>query len=188
MKKLFTCLVLLSCFITTVCVATQDVTTMLIKANKIIPTLDLTIAEIKKHSTIPVLFPQLLPDDMKHPIYYSSVGQLANPDTKSYLMNIDYTPDCKGVHVCNVGYLLAKLGEKPTMMNDMQNKSITEIVTLAKNIQGYYTPGHAMGSYFPPSLQWEQNGVLYTLSWDDHLAKKDTMIIMANSAIAAGER
>ncbi len=146
-----------------------------------------TITLVKKTSKISVIFPTMIPVDSSHANYFAYSDPSGLQTGKGYLINVDYTADCKGVHVCNVGYLQAEVAEQPTMLTDRANKIITQKVLLTRNIQGYYTPGHAMGSYFPPNLQWQDGNILFTLSWDDHTADRASMIAMANTAIIAGQ-
>src|SRR5690606_31902918 len=104
-----------------------------------------------------------------------------------YLISVGYTPDCNGVHVCTVGYLRVERNAKPEMQQDRDGNEITETVMLADNIKGYYTPGHPMGSYFPPVIQWNLGDILYTVSWDDKFADKDALKAMTNSILKEKE-
>lgn len=142
------------------------------------------INALAKEQNIPVVFPQLIPRDDAYKRYYLSREMLLEDGfNRGYIISVGYTEDCNGVHVCTVGYLLAQRGMKPENALDRDNKNITESVMLAYNIKGYFTPGHAMGSYFQPMLQWNLGDILYTLSWDDKLVDVDALKAMANSSI-----
>jgi hypothetical protein len=141
------------------------------------------INEAMKTSPVPVLFPSKVAADTQHDHYYASNDEYAAKNIKGYQINVDYKQDCKGAHYCTVGYIRGQQDAQPEILKDRNNKIITEDMRLTTDIQGFYTPGHAMGSYFSPMLQWHMNGVLYTLSWDDHVASKEAMFEMANSVI-----
>lgn len=141
------------------------------------------INEAMKTSPVPVLFPSKVAADTQHDHYYASNDEYAAKNMKGYQINVDYKQDCKGAHYCTVGYIRGQQDMQPEIQKDKNNKIITEDMRLNNDTQGFYTPGHAMGSYFSPTLQWHINNVLYTLSWDDHVASKEAMIEMANSVI-----
>ena len=78
------------------------------------------------------------------------------------------------------------------MRTDMSERPITERIKLKDNIDGYYTPGHPMADYWPPSLQWAYKDALYDLWWsgvrmddEDKMAAttRQDLIKMVNSAI-----
>lgn len=140
------------------------------------------VNQLSSEQTLPVIFPRLIPRDTQHDKYYLSSEILTYEQSKGYMISVGYTPDCNGVHVCTVGYLMAEQGAELEMLQDHDGKVITTPVKLSDNIEGYYTPGHAMGSYFPPTLQWRKDDVRYTLSWDEKLVDENILKVMADSA------
>ncbi len=157
-----------------------------VQSNTFIRNLNSTLKKVQKVAEMPAIFPTIIPRDAGHTQYFSGYDQDNTAPRKGYFIYVDYTADCHGAHYCSVGYLWAQANEKPeTTSYDLNHRNIIEPVSLVQHVQGYYTPGHAMGSYFPAALQWRDKGVLYTLSWDDHAADKSAMIAMANSAISA---
>jgi len=148
--------------------------------------LDKTLAQAKKESGVPVEFPAFIPKSKQDKKYYASNDANAKSSGFSYMINVDSTPDCNGVKYCNVGVFSAKTADKPDMMTDRNNKVITKSVMLADGTTAYYTPGHAMGDYFPATIQWTDNKQLYSISWNSQLklpeVEKAALITMANSA------
>lgn len=154
-----------------------------VDAQKFITNLSSTLAELQKKLTIEVIFPEKILANNSHQGYFANSDSFMAQRNSGYQINVDYAANCQGAHYCNVGYMRGEKEGKLELQENRQHKIITEKVRLAKNIPAYYTPGHAEGSYFPPMLQWQDNHVLYTLTWDDHFATKAALIIMANSAI-----
>lgn len=162
----------------------------MVNANDQIQNLDKVLAQIKQEAKVPVLFPYQVPKPVESKKYFANRDSVAAQNGYIYWVNVDYTADCNGIKVCNVGNMTARRSTSPELFTDMQNNHITTEVQLSKNIKGYYTPGHPMGDYFPANVQWITNGVLYSLTWiavpktaDE---EKSALIAMANSAIIGG--
>jgi hypothetical protein len=152
----------------------------LVRANTIINNLDVVIKTVKQQSSILVRFPALVPKTDSSKKYFSSADLTRKSQGIDYLINIDSTEDCNGIHYCNIGTVRAKSGAKPETYLDRDNKIITYPVILDNHLKGYFTPGHAMADYFSANIQWQEKGVLYQITWDTN---KETIIKMANSAI-----
>ncbi len=170
-------------FFANITYAANNTQVPLISATEAIQNLSDAVNTAKKDSNARVVFPQLVPKASKP--YFASVDATAKTRGASYVINIDKTKTCNGVHVCNVGYVQAELRGNPQIYYDINNKEITEPVMLANHIKGYFTPGHAMGDFFPASIQWRDRDVLYSITWQ---TDRDTMIKIANSAIMAKSR
>jgi len=156
----------------------------LLPATKAIPDLTSTLNKLKKATTLPVIFPQRVPQDHDLSRYYSHYVIDEPGQTTHYTLSIDATSDCQGIRACNLGYLSARADANPEIYYDMNNQAITIPVQLAKQLQGYFTPGHAIGSFFPAKLEWREGTILYTLTWTmAPAAEQATLIAMANSAI-----
>ena len=155
-------------------------------AEKFIANLSTTLAQLNKTSPVPVLFPEKILADKAHKQYFAGSDAYVAQNNRGYQIYVDYAANCQGAHYCNVGYIRGEKDAKPKLQQNRQHQSITQKVSLAENTTGFYTPGHAEGSYFPPILQWQKNNVLYTLSWDDHFTSKTALMDMANSAITIG--
>jgi hypothetical protein len=183
LKNSITILLLSSLFILTAHAET-DVTAKMVNANDNISGLDKALADAKKDSTITVEFPAVIPKTKQS--YFASYDTNSKQYGFSYMINVDSTADCHGVKYCNVGIVSAKENAEIDKMKNRSNKVITTKVMLADGMDAYYTPGHAMGDYFPASIQWMDNKVLYMISWNiDSKAAKDSkalLITMANSA------
>lgn len=96
-------------------------------------------------------------------------------------ITIDSTSDCKGAKFCNLGELSFQADANPMIYFDRNNKQATSMVSLNKNIQGFYTRGFAMADYSPAKIQWRNKEILYTLTWK--IEDKNAFIEMANSVI-----
>lgn len=156
---------------------------VMVPVSTMIPDIQKTIVAVKAKTAVPVLFPTSFPPNTKLTTYFASSDLSQVSNGISYTINIDSTKDCHGVHYCNIGYISAKKDANPQVYYDMANRKITEPIILAHKIKGYYTPGHAMGDFFPANIQWQENGVLYAISWNTTAA---IIRNMANSAINKG--
>ncbi|MBS0358585.1 MAG: hypothetical protein JSS53_04890 [Proteobacteria bacterium] len=149
-----------------------------VNTEKNIQGLDKVLKEIKqKNKNISMRVPTQIPDSKKS--YYASYSA-----RKNFLaLNIDATANCHGVHNCNIGSITAETLGEPKIQYDMQNHEITVPVTLKNDTHAYYTPGHAMGDYWPPMIQWREGSTLYTLTWQiaNSADEKSTLVEMANS-------
>lgn len=165
------------------CYALNNSLVSLVAAKSAIQDLTNTLAELKKKTNVPVIFPNVVPPPSNNVKYYASSDLSAVSNGIAYTINVDSSKDCNGAHYCNIGSLRAEQGGNPQIFYDRNNKEITVIVALSNKTKGYYTPGHAMGDYFSPNLQWRNKNVLYTLSWNQNLnsAERDTLIRMVNS-------
>jgi hypothetical protein len=155
----------------------------LVAADKLIINLNKSLQKQKDQTAVPVIFPKILPASAELKQYYLHLNTVEQAD-EEFSLSIDATADCNGAHACNLGYLTAKQLANPEIYYDMNNQEITTSIELARGLKGYFTPGHAMGSFFPAMLSWRDDSILYTLSWN--LAMPDeqiTLVEMANSAI-----
>ncbi len=141
-------------------------------------------------SSVDVLFPTEVPTPSQGMQYYAGSDNDANQYGVSYRIYVDTTPQCKGVHVCNIGEVNARKGGQPEFFFNRNNERLTEPVSLTRGIQGFYTPSHAMADTWPTIISWEQNDVLYSITWSklNKTEERATIMAMANSAIKAGAR
>ena len=161
----------------------------LIDADDNINNLAETVDNIKSKTEIPIIFPTQVPKLNK-----DAKGYFANHDGKidnqQYTITVDYTKECHSTHYCSAATVMGRIGVNPEMFYSMNNMPLTTEVTLDKNFKGFYTPGHPMGSYFSPTVQWRDGNILYSISWQistkNQEEEKQTLIKIANSAIAAG--
>jgi hypothetical protein len=186
------CFILL--FISPVRAETSDKTT----ESTAIKNLPEALQKAKKALGFPVLFPSFIPDhrdDIFSAPERKQEPHYAYTQVTSHglvIISIDYTEDCHGSKHCSLASLYITKGALPEIRKDLSGKPITTVVKLRDNIEGYYTPGHAMADYWPPSLQWVYKDTLYEL-WrsgirlDDEetmdSATRNTLIDMVNSAI-----
>lgn len=141
----------------------------------------------KKQSKVQVEFPAIIPRPRADRKYFASLDEnTAKLNGFSYWINIDATSDCQGVKYCNVGIFTAQKNGKIQVMTDRSNRVITRRIMLADGLDAYFTPGHAMGNFFPSTIQWVDDNVLYTISWNDGIKSqkraREELIAMANSA------
>ena len=153
----------------------------LVLAHNLINSLTKELIQAKQKTDIAILFPKRIASDPANKKYYAFADLTASPGYRIY---IDSTASCHGVHTCNIGTVTAELGGNPTIYYDMNNKEITIPVILTNNLKAYYTPGHAMGDYWPPRIVWRDKNVLYTISWQLNPAiAQQAIIAMANSML-----
>jgi hypothetical protein len=130
---------------------------------------------VKKISKIDVLLPSRMTTDL--PKLYS-VGR---GRASSYRFEIDATRKCGGANACFVASFRASRGAKP---------SNPRKVTLRGGRRGWFQPLSCGGSCAPPSLEWVQDGVLYTIEAKLGTKSTDRKVLtrLANSAIGNGPR
>jgi hypothetical protein len=148
-------------------------------STRLISNLTSTLNLLKQQTDVPILFPRKIPrnpNGKKYFIYTELTDQ-------GYRIYIDDNKDCKGVHSCNIGIVSAEKNGKPEIYTDRNNKVITVPIILPNKTQAFFTPAHAMGDYWPTNLQWQNNQILYSISWQ--LAPKtEREIIIAMAANA----
>jgi hypothetical protein len=152
-------------------------------AKQIVLGLTPAIDDLKTQVTIQVLFPSTIPQgDLPH--YYAGSDFMRDAKQQQYTLYINATKECKNAHFCNVGTIKGETVKKPEMYKDRDGTPITVPLSLINNITGYYTPGHAMGSYFPPTIQWVDNNVLYTVSWNGGMNQALEKVILTSLAVS----
>ena len=170
----------------TSCFAENDAINRMVNTNNYIVDYDKAVSHAKKVSQVTVEFPTFIPKPKSAKKYYASFDENSRQYGFEYMINIDETPDCHGVKVCNIGIISARKSDEINMMKDRKNKLITKPVMLADGINAYFTPGHAMGDYFPADIQWKDGAAVYMISWnrDFESAKsaRDFLSTMASSA------
>lgn len=165
--------------------------------SKFIKNLDTALKKAEKELGFSPLFPLFILDDrdpaqanQKNAPYYAYTEVI--PQTNLVIISISHDEACHGSKHCSVLSLYIKKGASPEMRTDMSGKHITETVKLDDHINGYYTPGHPMADYWPPSLQWVSGTLLYDLWWSGMRKEDKTSITpstekilmdMVNSAI-----
>ena len=130
---------------------------------------------VKKTSKIDVLLPSRITSDLKR-LYSEGRGR-----ARSYRFEIGAVRNCHSAGACFVASFRARRGAKPTN---------TKKVRLRGGRRGYFRPLKCGASCAAPSLEWVQDGVLYTI--EAKLGTKRTerkiLVRLANSAIANGPR
>lgn len=135
------------------------------------------ITSMQKKTNVTVLFPRKIPNKK-----YYLTAKITN---SGYIIYADETKNCGGVHACNIGFASAEVAGNPIIYYSMDNKELTEPVKLANNLKGYYTPGHAMGDFWPTNIVWRDKNVLYSITWQlNPKIEQQTIIAMANSMIS----
>lgn len=169
----------------TASIAVNKTQTNMIASTQAIEGLDQTLKEIKSKINTAVVFPAQVPKNAENKKYYVTADFSGEQQGVSYRIYIDATKDCHGVKVCNMGMIQAEHFGLPTIKYDRENREITVPVQLAHHHKGYFTPGYAMGDYVPPSIQWRDKEVLYTLSWRGSIgSEKKILRNMANATIS----
>ena len=101
---------------------------------------------------------------------------------RRYDLTLDATETC-GANVCMLASFSGERGGEPAFRRK---------VALAKGITGYYKPLTCGGSCSPPTIQWKQRRVLYSiqakLGLSGRAKQRRAMVRAANSAIRARPR
>jgi hypothetical protein len=141
-----------------------------------IPNYRNVLAMLRSHTSVPILLPTQLP--VAEPIY----GGLDQATRRTYIVTLDYTPDCHGAAVCTLGRMSGTLGGGAIP----KGKS----VQLSGRITGYFIAEDAEENcntgYCFSRLTWDYRGSRYTLK----LKSSDPMdsLKAANSALAWAKR
>ncbi|MCD6045437.1 MAG: hypothetical protein K0R48_600 [Gammaproteobacteria bacterium] len=129
--------------------------------DKVTEGLTTAIASLKMDK---VAVPNVMPAPTTHARYFVSAERKSNGS--GYIVSFDNTANCHGAQYCSVGSISTELQGNPTVYFDNQNHEITQRVVLPKGGVVYYTPSHAMGSFWPGRIEWRCDITLYTLSWE----------------------
>jgi hypothetical protein len=168
--------------------------TSLMPAGDVVSDVQQVITSVSEKSSIPVLFPAVVPaPENLMRLYASGRSVVDNPDYNKYwTITVDATKDCGGMHTCNVGALTAARGmklDKNYLTLPDQKSHKKERVKLEGGYIGYYTPFHTEASGVNPTIEWQVKDVLYTLQWRIIDAEaKDFLIVMVNSAVKASDK
>ena len=136
---------------------------------------DRPLAAVKKAATIDVLLPSQFTSDLPK-LYSEGRGRGG-----SYRFEIGAVRHCGGANACFIASFRAKRGGKPTN---------TRKVDLKRGRQGYFEPLSCGASCAPPSIEWVDDGVLYTIEGKFGTKKTERRVFtrLANSAIQKGPR
>lgn len=118
------------------------------------------VGKVQSIKDVPMAVPKNLPNGGT---YYMTVDK---DNDKQYTIYFDRTPNCKGVKVCNVGSIVASKFENPQIYYDQNNQPLTQEVTLKDGHKAYFTPGHALGDFWPARIEWRKSIWLLQLSWN----------------------
>lgn len=139
------------------------------------------LSGLQKQTSLPVVFPKLIPQTQNSKGLYAYLEPSSNYNN-SYQIDIGSTPNCNGVKVCTLGSFSLQKGATPQMQTDINKNVITQKLEKAGKV-AYFTPSHAMGDYFPAQLQWVKNGIMYSIAWNlqSQNAEQKTLVKMARS-------
>ncbi|MEA2134613.1 MAG: hypothetical protein QOC68_2522 [Solirubrobacteraceae bacterium] len=130
---------------------------------------------VNKATKLDVLLPSRMTTHLKR-LYSAGSGR-----ERSYDFEIGAVRNCHSATACFVASFRARAGAKPSNPSK---------VKLRGGRRGYFRPLSCGASCAAPSLEWVQDGVLYTI--EAKLGTKRTerkiLVRLANSAIAKGPR
>ncbi len=133
------------------------------------------LTAVKKTASIDVLLPSTFTSDLRK-LYSEGRGRGG-----SYRFDIGAVRRCRRATACAVASFRAKRGAKPT------NKSK---IKLKRGRTGYFQTLRCGASCAPASIEWVQDGVLYTIEGKFGNKKTERRVFtrLANSAIGRGPR
>ena len=133
------------------------------------------LVAVKKATTIDVLLPSRFTSD--RPKLYSE----GRGGGGSYRFEIGAIRRCGGAGACFIASFRARRGGKPTNPRK---------VALRGGRRGYFAPLRCGASCAPPSIQWVQDDVLYTIEGKFGTRRTERRVLtrLANSAIGKGPR
>ena len=130
---------------------------------------------VKGVSDIPVLLPSRLSSE------FTRLYSVGRGRADSYEFELSPRRNCRGATACFLAGFYAIRGELPTA---------TRKVRLEGSITGYFRPLRCGASCSPPSIEWTQDGVLYTVQakLGNRRTERRILTRLANSAIRNGPR
>ena len=137
--------------------------------------IDRPLTAVRKAATIDVLLPSRFTSDLPK-LYSEGRGRGG-----SYRFDIGAVRRCRGATACAIASFRAKRGGKT---------SNPRKVDLKRGRTGYFQPLSCGASCAPPSIEWIQDGVLYTIEGKFGTKKTERRVLtrLANSAIGRGPR
>ena len=152
-----------------------------LKATVTIP-VNQIVSRLQQQTQIPIFIPSVLPKMNR--VYWGVYGANAY----SYSVNFYSTPDCKGGTVCTYGRVDAERGGEFFVLDPQlaafNPANVVEPVRLANGVQGQFA--NTCGFYCMAAVEWKYKGVLYHAVIKN--GRKEDVLTLANSAIAAGPR
>ncbi len=133
------------------------------------------LAAVKKTTSIDVLLPSQFTSDLPK-LYSEGRGRGG-----TYRFEIGAVRHCRGANACLIASFRAKRGGKPSNPRKVQ---------LKRGHRGYFQPLRCAASCGAPSIEWVQDGVLYTIEGKFGTKKTERRVLtrLANSAIGKGAR
>jgi hypothetical protein len=133
------------------------------------------LAAVNKATKLDVLLPSRMTTEHKH-LYSEGRGR-----SHSYRFEIGAVRKCHSATACFVASFRGRRGAKP---------SNPRKVKLRGGRRGYFRPLSCGASCAAPSLEWVQDGVLYTIEAKvgTKSSERKILVRLANSAIAKGPR
>jgi len=127
-----------------------------------------------------VAVPKAVPAPAANARYFVSAER--KPNNTDYIIAFDNSAECRGAQYCSAGNISTELQGNPTLYFDNQNQELTQRVVLPKGGVVYYTPSHAMGSFWPGRVEWRCGTTLYTLSWSlPQASEREDLLQMTSS-------
>lgn len=131
---------------------------------------------LKYQTKIPIFLPSFIPETGPNdpPIY----AILLSGVKERYSILLAFTEDCRGGNACRLGELSG------ARITDQSSAASGEIISLAENNKGYFNDAKCGATCSDSTISWDQNKHRYQIGIKAR--KKETLIEMANSAIANG--
>ena len=136
----------------------------MLNSQKIIPNLNSALTTLQTQTSLPSIFPTQIPKNPTLSTFYLYTDPTL-VSNNSYTISIDSTSTCKGAHYCQVGALTVTTAGQAQIYKDMNGNVLTKTINLTPTQQASYTPGHAMGDYWAPMLEWRAGAYFYHLNW-----------------------
>jgi hypothetical protein len=164
--------------------AKTDVTSLMSDSKMQITNLDSVLSDTKKTTDIFIEFPSFVPKTSK--TYFANLDSNSKQYGFVYMINVDSSANCGGVKSCNIGTVTARKDTTIDKLKDNKNKVITKEIMLADGLSAYFTPGRSVGDFHPANIQWLDNNILYSITWNVEAKQEKNeeaiLIFMANSA------
>jgi len=135
------------------------------------------LPKLRRNSGVPPRLPSYLPDVDRNSEVYATLG---SANSSGYGIILGSVPDCEGQNVC----LYGSLGGSTAPIKLGKSRGVP--VKLQEGIQGRFFDSECFAYCNESYVTWSEDGFYYAIGIK--AGKKDELIRIANSAIAAGKK
>ena len=150
-------------------------TASLINSEKAIKNLNSALSNLSHQTNLTVIFPKKIWISKKLRPYYLYTENMSK---NQYRLSVDTSSHCNGAHYCSIGTLMGIKNGSAQNYESKDHQKITTLIYLNHKKKIWFTPSHAMGSYWPAQIEWRENSILYRLTWNVDLPYSEPSVLL----------